>query len=226
MKENIPDNTKIFLSYLMEQKINSHPNDWSVSFKSNYQKRFSNLITEKDEKNPNPHIEIDPKTGKPVSKKPEKPKMSKSAGGGAGIGSKESDFDPNKDMTPDNIMFGDEAGPLGFGAAYAIGKGADLASKIIPQKAIEMVFKNSPQLKQIFGSNVGSIVKKGLETVADISGQSVFDVNFDDIAYQSIVNTLGGAGGGPRPFFRLQVPIRRDDPMDYWRRSQYLYNQP
>lgn len=224
MKENIPDNTKIFLSYLMEQKINSHPNDWSVSFKSNYQKRFSNLITEKDEKNPNPHIEIDPKTGKPVSKKPEKPKMSKSAGGGAGIGSKESDFDPNKDMTPNNIMFGDEVGGFEVGAAYLGGKVTDFLSKFLPQKAVEMAFKNSPQLRQILGDNmIGPFVKKGLETISDISGQSVLDVNLDDIGYQSIMNTLGGAG---KPFFRLQVPIRRDDPMDYWRRSQYLYNQP
>lgn len=46
--QQLPYSTQKFLSSLMEEKIKNHPSDWSVSFKSEYGKRFYNLSEQED----------------------------------------------------------------------------------------------------------------------------------------------------------------------------------
>lgn len=211
----IPANTKNYLVSLMEQKINNHPDDWKISFKTDYRVKFGDLREQK-EKEQKP---LDPSKMMPPVKDPSK---FKGGGKGGGAGSGEPAKPGSGDMTPDNILFGDETGLGSFGIAYGLGKAADIASRFIPQKAIQAVFQNSPDLQKYLGPTVYSIIKKLGQGIADLSGSSYVDVNVDDIPYQNMRNVISGAG---RPFYALQVPIRRDDPMDYWRRS-YLAQQP
>lgn len=213
---NIPSNTKIYLASLMEQKIKNHPNDFCISFKNDYRVKFGGLIEEKNkEKNP-----IDTSKIAPPVKDPSK---FKGGGAGGGMGAGQPAEPGSENMTADNILFGGKDGldPLAFGAAYGVGKVADIGSRFLPQKAIQTIFSPNSNLKKALGPQVFSIVKKSLEGIADLSGASFVDVNTDDIMYQNLLNTIAGEG---RPFFKLQVPIRRDDPMDYWRRS-YLAQQ-
>lgn len=213
---NIPTNTQIYLASLMEQKIKNHPNDYCISFKNDYRVKFGGLREEKnkDQKPVDPSKMVPPVTD---------PSKFKGGGGGGGKGSGQPAEPGSENMAADNILFGGKDGlnPLAFGAAYGVGKVADIGSRFLPQKAIETIFSPNSNLQKALGPQVFSIVKKSLENIADLSGSSYVDVNVDDIAYQNVLNTIAGAG---RPFFKLQVPIRRDDPMDYWRRS-YLAQQ-
>lgn len=246
MKPFLPDNTKLFLSSLMEEKINSHPSDWGVYFKDEYKKKFVLGLMEADSpKKPEDEaqkrareeqealkreleeIEAQQKTEEDqmMLQADENIKKSKKAasellknqksaskeaqiGGGFGAGA------PGKgDLEPPSIgdillgdtdkagQYGTVLGPLA-GVAAEIG-GSALGAALRP-------FIGGAKLQK-FSQKLG-------QTISDIlGGRAYIETALDDLSKQHTADVLSGAGHK-----RLSVPVRADDPWDYWRAERLM----
>jgi hypothetical protein len=228
MKNKLPTNTTKFLSLMLEEKIQKNKSDDIILFKKSYIKKFKNL-NESDCSKYFGYLDsgkplamyIPPECIKLHSERKEKLKKEEEMYGSPGF---KKSSDPSKYTIPHSFGGhpsggGGIGGPppdedsdeaLGFlgllGAAGSSTAGRGL-NKLISRGLMRSLPSWIPKK--------AAIAKKVGEGLSDISGSSYIDVNLDDMIFQNLKNIVSGAGS---PFHKLQIPVHKDDPYDYWRR--------
>lgn len=203
MNHKIPENTKLFLVNLLENKIFNNPNDCVFANKTNYcSKYFAEALSDKL------------KIGVMQEPKPEKPKqdpnkkirsdIEKMGVGGFGTGMPKDKKFKSSHVEGDvsNILMGDtdEAGRLGALGAYGVGTVAtglgtfaDWLSGIGLPVSKEKVQKFSAL------PGVGSALKQ----IGDISGKTWFDTQASKIGRGQMELAAQGAGS---PWVKFRIP--------------------
>lgn len=212
MNQKIKPTTKLFLTSLMEQKIQDDVGGYSMNFKKSYLSKFNNLQEDDCSK----YFGM-LGSGKPLAMyiPPEcieayqkKVKMEKQFEGGAGSGPDEKEA-PNEEPGVGTSIFG--------GAAFGLSR---ILQPYLSKLKYGTFGRGGKQIKK--PTLAGMALGKAGEALLDVSGGEYLAANADDIAFQAQKNLIAGAGS---PFFKLQLPIRRDPTTkgdyDYWRRIQF-----